>query len=123
MTKPETCEHCETRIHPLDLSDLHRGHKLRCHACGAKLQAVSATGAGLIAAVFALVPMLQGSLFPDAGWAGQLILAGTIALIAWLAPPGLVAGAPWVRIKATGPPSAWQRRRASRNAVRSIEET
>ena len=104
MDQPEACANCHTRLHPLEVSELHRGKKLDCHVCGYRLKAV-ATGAwaAVGAVVVGLGPWLSSALFQHDGFVAELLILFAVATIAWLAPPGLIAGAPWVSIKAERP--------------------
>jgi hypothetical protein len=101
MDTPERCPNCAARIHPLDLSDLYRGRKCDCHVCGHELRA-AATGAwASVAALLAGTwPWLTSWLFPGVSYLGGILLLAVAAVIVWAAPPGLVAGARWVSIKA-----------------------
>lgn len=102
MSETERCSHCDTRIHPLDLSDLHRGRKLDCYHCGAELKAQTRGGVATVAAVIiGGAVFLQDLIMPDSGLIGHFGMAALLVLIARVTPPGLVAGAPWVEIKAT----------------------
>lgn len=104
MDRPEACANCHTRLHPLEVSELYRGEKLDCHVCGYRLKAV-ATGAwaAVGAVAVGLAPWLTSALFQHDGFVAELLLVLVVATIAWLAPPGLIAGAPWVSIKAEPP--------------------
>ena len=113
MDTPERCPNCAARIHPMDLSDLHRGKKCDCHVCGHELRA-AATGAwASVAALMAGAwPWLTSWLFPSDSYIGGMLLLAMVAVIVWAAPPGLVAGAPWVSIKAKEPKPMGVKRRA-----------
>ena len=104
MDHPEACANCHTRLHPLEVSELYRGEKLDCHVCGYRLKAV-ATGAwaAVGAVAVGLGPWLSSALFQHDGFVAEILIVFAVATIAWLAPPGLVAGAPWVGIKAERP--------------------
>lgn len=98
------CPNCQRRIHPLDLSDLHRGRKVECAYCHSELRAQTAGGTGsLVGTGVALLPMAQDILFAGVTTLYALLFAATVLFIIWLAPPGLIGGAPWVRIAATRP--------------------
>jgi len=104
MDKPKACTNCRTRLHPLEVSDLHRGKKLDCHVCGYQLRAV-ATGAwaSVTAVLVGMLPWLSSWVLRQDGFIAEMLIIIAIAAGAWLAPPGLIAGAPWVRIKAEEP--------------------
>jgi len=104
MDQPEACANCRTRLHPLEASDLYRGKKLNCHVCGYQLRAV-ATGAwaSVAAVLVGIVPLLSSWVFQLDGFVVELLIVVVAGALAWLAPPGLITGAPWVRIKANAP--------------------
>jgi len=104
MDKPEACTNCFTRLHPMEVSELYRGEKLECHVCGYRLRA-AATGAwtAVGAVAVGLGPWLSSILFQHEGFVAELLMAVAVATIVWLAPPGLIAGAPWVSIRADMP--------------------
>lgn len=104
MDEPEACANCNTRLHPLDVSELYRGEKLDCHVCGYRLKAVATGAWATVATVLAVAaPWVLSRLFRQDGFIGELLIVVLAAGLVWLAPPGLVAGAPWVRIKADSP--------------------
>ncbi len=104
MDKPEACTNCLTRLHPLEVSELYRGEKLDCQVCGYRLKAV-ATGAWttLAAVLAAFGPWLSSRLFQHDSFVAEILIVVLVAGLVWLAPPGLIAGAPWVSIKAEAP--------------------
>ncbi|NBD94878.1 MAG: hypothetical protein GVY11_00160 [Gammaproteobacteria bacterium] len=113
MESPKRCPNCKTSIHPLDLSDLYRGRKLDCPACGFELRASTtgawATAAALLAGAW---PGLSSWLLQGEVLIAQLVLLAAIAALVSFAPPGLIEGAPWVGIKAQKPRAMGVRRRA-----------
>ena len=48
MAEAERCPNCDTLLHPADVSDLYRGHKLDCHHCGYRLQATKPVSASRV---------------------------------------------------------------------------
>ncbi|MFO7762304.1 MAG: hypothetical protein R6V61_01060 [Wenzhouxiangellaceae bacterium] len=104
MDRHEACANCHTRLHPLEVSELYRGNKLDCHVCGYRLKAV-VTGAwtAMGAVALGLGSWLSSTFFQHDGFVAELLIAVAVATIVWLAPPGLIAGAPWVSIKAEMP--------------------
>ncbi|MEX2498809.1 MAG: hypothetical protein WD397_08030 [Wenzhouxiangellaceae bacterium] len=104
MDKPEACPNCLTRLHPLEVSDLYRGRKLDCHVCGYRLKAVATGAWATVAAVLAgFVPWLLSRLLQHESFFAEILIVAAAATLVWLAPPGLIAGAPWVSIKAEAP--------------------
>lgn len=102
MSDMERCSQCDTRIHPLDVSELHRGRTLKCHHCGAELKAQTRGGVTVVAGlVIGRAVILQSLVMPGSGLVGQFGMAALLLLVSKITPPGLVAGAPWVEIRAT----------------------
>jgi hypothetical protein len=101
MDKPEACTNCLTRLHPLEVSELYRGGKLDCHVCGYRLKAVAAGAWATVTAVLVgFGPWLLSRLLHHESYFAEVLIVVGVAALVWLAPPGLIAGAPWVRIKA-----------------------
>lgn len=104
MDKPEACPNCHTRLHPLEISELYRGEQLDCHVCGYRLKAVATGAWTTVAAVLAgFGPWLLSRLFQHDSFFIEILIVALVAGLVWLAPPGLIAGAPWVSIKAVAP--------------------
>ena len=104
MDKPQACTNCHTRLHPLEVSELYRGEKLDCHVCGYRLKAVATGAWTAVAAVMAgSGPWLSSLLFQHDSFVAEILIVIAVAALVWLAPPGLIAGAPWVSIKAEAP--------------------
>jgi len=78
---------------------LFRGRKLECWHCSARLKAQAKGRLSFIAqAVVAVVPVGQTALNPSSpDWYG-FAFAGMVIAAIYLLPPGLIHGAPWVRI-------------------------
>lgn len=103
------CPSCQHRIHPLDLSDLHRGRKLDCAQCGNGLRMTVAWWAALpVGTGLALVLAHLGSLLGLAYWSALMVTV----LLTWLATLvqfGLmIEQAPWVRLIARD--KSWKER-------------
>jgi hypothetical protein len=99
------CPSCDQRIHPLDLSDLHRGRKLNCAYCASGLRATIAWWALLPPTIgLGLVLFQLGNLLGLSYWAAWALTV----LGSWLATLvqfGLmIEGAPWVRLTARDKP-------------------
>ena len=104
MDKPEACTNCHTRLHPLEVSELYHGKKLDCYVCGYRLKAVATCAWTTVAAVLAgAAPWLTSRLFQHDSFVAEILIVVLVAGLVWLAPPGLIAGAPWVSIKADPP--------------------
>lgn len=104
MDKPEACTNCHTRLHPLEVSELYHGKKLDCYVCGYRLKAVATGAWTTVAAVLAgFAPWLSSMLFQHDSFVADILIVVLVAGLVWLAPPGLIAGAPWVSIKADRP--------------------
>jgi len=93
------CPDCGHKLHPQELEMLFRGKKLDCWHCQSPLRArakgkLSTITQGIVAAV----PLFDTFVADNAPlWSGYAI-AGLIILAIQLLPPGLIPGAPWVRI-------------------------
>lgn len=93
------CPRCNTRLHPQDVADLFRGRKLDCSSCGASLEArvfesvqwSFGLGLGLAAMAYGWISDHPYRWLP-------LSVLGLLPFVLHLLPPGLIAGAPWVRI-------------------------
>ncbi|WP_147307656.1 prepilin peptidase [Wenzhouxiangella sediminis] len=93
------CPDCGHKLHPQELEALFSGSKLDCWYCTAPLKARAQGHLGFLTqtavAMIPLVDSLMGNDPPE--WLG-FALAGLIVLAIQVLPPGLVHGAPWVRI-------------------------
>jgi len=93
------CPDCGNKLHPQELEILFRGKKLDCWYCNTPLKAqakgyLSMVTQGLVGAV-PLFDTFVGNSTPS--WWGYAF-AGVIIAAIHVLPPGLVQGAPWVRI-------------------------
>lgn len=110
MQPRDACPACEIKLHPQEMAALHRGRKVDCWRCATTLKARSNYNLQWLAQmVIAAWGLLES--FLGLGGAGSglwsLALAGAIILILQLLPPGVIPGAPWVRIaRAEGGPES-----------------
>jgi len=93
------CPECDHKLHPQELEILYHGRKLECWYCHAPLKARASFNAQSIAQMMIGGWALIES-FVSGGSAGPwpLIVAGIVVAALHLLPPGLVKGAPWVKI-------------------------
>ncbi len=100
------CPNCHTRVHPLDLSDLHRGRRINCAHCGRGLSVSAAWWAMLPVGALAWWGLLQISLATELPfWLETFGAAVTVWLVTVLVRQGLVIeGAPWVSLTARDAP-------------------
>jgi uncharacterized paraquat-inducible protein A len=93
------CPDCEKKLHPQEVAALLSGKKLDCWYCTAPLKAsttwhLSAITQMAVGAV-PLIDTFVGNNPPP--WLGYAF-AGLIIAALYVLPPGLVHGAPWVKI-------------------------
>jgi DNA-directed RNA polymerase subunit RPC12/RpoP len=95
----DRCPECEHKLHPQEMEALFRGRKLDCWHCGSRLKAQAKGGLSFIAqSVIGLIPVVQTFVDPGSSdWWGYAF-AGLVITAIHVLPPGLVHGAPWVRI-------------------------
>lgn len=93
------CPDCGHKLHPQELETLFRGKKLDCWYCEAPLKARAKGHLSTLTQVFVgAVPLADTFIaFDTPAWWGYA-LAGVIILAIHVLPPGLIHGAPWVRI-------------------------
>lgn len=93
------CPDCEKKLHPQEVEALFSGKKLDCWYCTAPLKAsvgrLTATVATLIVGLAPLIDTLTANSTPF-WW--SYVYVGLVTLLVYLLPPGLVHGAPWVKI-------------------------
>jgi len=105
MAASKYCDNCDTRIDWMDLDALYRGKKVDCRGCGVRLFAEPTRPAAFVISLIllgfsiALVTLVYHWLAPWIGPIAYLIAAAISLLIPMVAPPGLVRGASWVRIR------------------------
>lgn len=104
MEPRDACPACDHKLHPQEMEGLYRGRKLDCWHCATRLKARSRLNlqwlAQMLIAFWGLFESVLGLDGPGSGlW--SLAIAGVIILALQLLPPGVVVGAPWVRIVAT----------------------
>ncbi|MCC5865396.1 MAG: hypothetical protein JJU31_09785 [Wenzhouxiangella sp.] len=105
MGDAKVCPNCQTHLHPQDLDDLYRGRKLTCQGCGFELRASANRAAAVIGGLLiAGLPWLLPWLLLDGRYWVPVVLAMLAAALVSAFPPGLIAGAPWVVIRAEEPP-------------------
>lgn len=100
MEKARThCPECEQRLHPQEIEALLGGRKLDCWYCEAPLKAgVTRWTAFITSCLVGLVPLVELLVRRDSTpWFG-LVFATVVAATVHVSPPGLIQGAPWVRI-------------------------
>ena len=104
MDDASACPNCKARLHPQDVDELFRGRKLTCPACGFELRATANRVATVIGSLLlAGLPWLLPWLVVKGNFWLPLVLMALISALAWASPPGLIAGAPWVLIRAKEP--------------------
>lgn len=95
------CPECGHKLHPQELEKLFRGKKLDCWYCGSALKARAKGHLSMITqTVVGLVPLFDTLLAESPPLWNGYAFAGLIILAIHVLPPGLVHGAPWVRIVA-----------------------
>ncbi len=104
MGETKTCPNCQTHMHPQDLDDLYRGRKFNCRGCGFELRATANAAARVVGSLLiAGSPWLLPWLVLDGQYWVPVLLAVLAAALVSACPPGLIAGAPWVAIRAEEP--------------------
>ncbi len=93
------CPDCGHKLHPQELEILFRGKKLACWHCQAPLKARAKGHLSMITqAVVGAMPVIDPLITDNAPVASGYAFAGLIILAIQVLPPGLIHGAPWVRI-------------------------
>ena len=93
------CPDCGNKLHPQELEALFRGKKLDCWHCNAPLKARAKGHLSIVTqATVGAIPVFEAFASSDTpDWWGYAF-AGVIIAAIHVLPPGLVQGAPWVRI-------------------------
>ena len=93
------CPDCGHKLHPQELETLFRGKKLDCWHCRAPLKAhVKGAIPTIAQGIVAALPVIDSFTSDEpTGWIGYAF-AGLVILAIHFLPPGLIHGAPWVRI-------------------------
>jgi len=93
------CPDCEKKLHPQEIAALFSGKKIDCWYCTAPLKAsVGRLSSSIAAVVVGLAPMISPLSAGEMPFWRDYVFVGLIAWLAYLLPPGLVHGAPWVKI-------------------------
>ncbi len=115
MRDAKVCPNCQRHLHPQDLDDLYRGLKLTCRDCGFELRATASKPAAVIGGLLiAGLPWLLPWLVLDGNYWVPVVLAIMAGALVSAFPPGLIAGAPWVVIRAKEPARLAIKRRFKR---------
>lgn len=95
----DRCPDCDSRLHPQEIEKLFRGGKLDCWHCNAPLKARARGHLSVLTqAAVGAVPVFDAIVGGDTpAWWGFAFATLVIVAIHVL-PPGLIHGAPWVRI-------------------------
>ena len=93
------CPECHHKLHPQEMEKLFRGGKLDCEYCNAPLKARAKGHLSTLSQIAVGFVPVQNTLTGTGAspWSGYVVAGIVIAAIAAL-PPGLIQGAPWVRI-------------------------
>lgn len=93
------CPDCDKKLHPQEMEVLFRGRNLDCWYCTAPLKARTTGHLSTITqAAVGAVPLLDTLVGNNPPFWMTYVFAGLVIAAIHVLPPGLIKGAPWVRI-------------------------